>query len=278
MKSQTGIIICGFMGKMGQSIARSIEENDQTFLAGATVRPSEPTLGLSLEAFSEDAHPKLQLHSTLDDAILDAKSLFKSNLIVLDFSSAAACVENAQTAAENNLPYLVGTSALKEKQINTLQKLSVDLPILVAPNTSIGANLLAQLAKFAARALPDADIEIAEIHHRNKRDSPSGTALFLGQELAKAREVDSSVIKLDRSLLGQRKKGEIGIVGLRGGSEKGEHSVYFFLDNERIELKHQIFDRSVFANGAIKAAIFLGSQKAGLYNMSDVLESFILLK
>ena len=177
--------------------------------------------------------------------------------------------------AKHNKPVLVASTGFSKKEESEICKLSSQIPVVLAANTSVGVNLCAKLLQIAGKLLAsDYDIEIIEAHHKNKVDAPSGTALFLGKEVAKAANKDfDKVAAFDRtSHMNAREEGEIGFSVIRAGDIKGEHTVLFANDLEAVEIKHTAYDRSLFANGAMRAAKWLAScNKAGLYSMYDVL-------
>ncbi|MEY3941041.1 MAG: hypothetical protein RLZZ604_1501 [Pseudomonadota bacterium] len=182
----------------------------------------------------------------------------------------------ALTAASDVLvePMVIGTTGLEERHHFLIDDAARDIAILQTGNTSLGVNMLAALVEQAARQLgADWDIEILEMHHRHKVDAPSGTALLLGEAAAKGRAIhlkDHSERGRD-GITGARKAGDIGFASLRGGSVAGDHSVILASDNERIELIHRAENRTIFARGAVKAAVWLTPQKPGRYNMQEVL-------
>jgi 4-hydroxy-tetrahydrodipicolinate reductase len=170
--------------------------------------------------------------------------------------------------------HVIGTTGFDEKGENRIKAAARHAIIVKSGNMSMGVNLLAALAERAARALPDYDIEVLEMHHRNKVDAPSGTALLLGHAAAQGREValnKHAVKSRDGHNLGPRKDGDIGFASLRGGTVVGEHSIIFAGTGERITLSHSAEDRSIFAHGALTAAKWGHGQKPGLYSMTDVL-------
>ncbi len=255
MSKTLEIIICGFTGRMGQAIAKVALQDPNIKIIGATSRSSSAKVSESLAA-----------------AITSAKISAGSKPVIIDFSHTDCTVANAQTAAKHKLPLIVGSTGLQDEQFAALEKAAKQIPVLVAPNMSLGANVLYALTRLTARLLGNADVEISEIHHRGKKDCPSGTAYNLAKIVAEARNQDlKKQLVVHRDSQGPRKPGEIGVSGLRGGTAKGDHSVYFFSENESIELKHHVEDLAVFAQGALKAAWYLATQKAGLHNMMDVL-------
>jgi len=196
--------------------------------------------------------------------------------VLIDFSAPAALQESLDKAIAANIPILIGTTGLTEEHQAAIQKAAEEIAIIQAPNTSLGINLLRDLVEQAAARLgPEWDIEILEMHHRNKVDAPSGTALALGQSAAKGRGRKlPELTRFDR--FGEphaREAGTIGFASLRGGSVAGEHVVIFATEGERLELAHRADSRMIFARGALAAARFLAGKPAGIYSMRDVIES-----
>jgi len=197
--------------------------------------------------------------------------------MLIDFSSPAAVQSSLHRAQSANVPILLGTTGLQPEHHVAIEQAAQRIAVIQAPNTSLGINLLRDLVEQAAARLgPEWDIEILEMHHRNKVDAPSGTALMLGQSAAKGRGATlRDLSRFDRISEHQhaREAGTIGYASLRGGSVAGEHVVIFATDGERIELGHRAESRMIFARGALAAARFLVGKPAGLYSMRDVIES-----
>lgn len=273
MSNKLGIFICGFTGRMGQLIGKQVLADKKMQLLGACAAKESKEIGEDLGLLLGGKSLGVCLTKNLSDAISAADLSSKDLAVIIDFSHSSATAINAKIAEKNKLPLMVGTTALKKAELNALKLAAKKIPVLVASNTSIGANVLFALTRQAAKALPQAQIEIAEIHHSGKKDSPSGTALQLAEEAAKARNLNlADHLVLDRNTKGPRKANDISVTGIRGGSVKGEHTVYFFNENEYIEIKHCVSDAVVFAEGAIKAAKYLIKQKSGLYGMENVLK------
>jgi len=197
--------------------------------------------------------------------------------VLVDFSSPAALQTSLDRALSANVPILIGTTGLQPEHHAAIEEASQRIAVIQAPNTSLGINLLRDLVEQAAARLgPDWDIEILEMHHRNKVDAPSGTALMLGQSAAKGRGATLQELgRFDRisEHPHARESGTIGYASLRGGSVAGEHVVILATEGERIELGHRAESRTIFARGALAAARFLVGKPAGLYSMRDVIES-----
>jgi 4-hydroxy-tetrahydrodipicolinate reductase len=196
--------------------------------------------------------------------------------VAVDFSAAEAVGAHARACAAAGVPLLVGTTALQPDCLADLDRAAASIPVLVAPNTSLGVGVLAELVRAAGRALPGSyDVEIHEAHHRMKRDAPSGTALKLGEIVAAARSQNlADVAVYDRhGVQAPRVPGSIGFSVLRAGDIVGEHTVVFAGTGERLEITHRATDRDVFARGALRAAQWLVGRPPGLYSMQDVLRA-----
>jgi 4-hydroxy-tetrahydrodipicolinate reductase len=192
--------------------------------------------------------------------------------VLVDFSAPAALQASLDRAVSAGIPILVGTTGLDEAAGELIADAAKRIAVLRAPNTSLGITLLAELVQRAASVLgPDWDIEISEIHHRQKADAPSGTALLLGHAAARGREteLDGEFGRVGTGL--SRKEGAIGFAALRGGTVAGEHDVMFLGDKEQIILSHRAENRMIFAKGAIAGVKFLVGKPAGLYSMHDVI-------
>jgi len=193
--------------------------------------------------------------------------------VFVDFTAPDALEANLAVAVAAGKPILVGTTGLDDAQRGLMERAAEKVAVIHAPNTSLGVNLLRHLVEEAAARLgTEWDIEIVEMHHRLKRDAPSGTALMLGAAAAKGRgRTLPELARFDRTQGGERKEGSVGFAVLRGGSVAGEHQVIFAGEGERLELGHRADSRLVFARGAVAAALWLAGKPAGRYAMSDVL-------
>lgn len=223
-----------------------------------------------VDAIQVDGHE----HAGGVDKDGDLAALIAASDILVDFSSPHALEVNLDACVAAGKPIVIGTTGLEERHHFLIDDAARDIPVLQTGNTSVGVTMLAALVEKAARQLgEDWDIEILEMHHRHKVDAPSGTALLLGEAAAKGRAVDLKDHS-DRGrdgITGARKAGNIGFASLRGGTVAGDHMVIFASDNERIELVHRAENRAIFANGAVKAAVWLMRQKPGRYNIQEVL-------
>lgn len=250
---------------MGQSLIRAIREDHAIRLSGALASKRSERLGL--DAATDGLGTGVAVTA-------DARAALHGAAVALDFSQPAALLEHARACALAQVPLLVGVTGFDAADRAELAAIGQKIPLLLAPNTSVGVGLLNQLAATAAKTLGVAyDIEISEAHHRQKRDAPSGTALTLGETVAAARhQVFSEVAVYDRAGASQaRAAGSIGFAVVRAGDIVGEHTVTFAAAGERIELTHRATDRMIFARGALRAAQWLAGRPPGLYGMKDVL-------
>lgn len=211
-----------------------------------------------------------------DDYFLtdDPEELLKRSDVIIDFTLPAGTLEHVKLAAKYKKAIIIGTTGLSAQDEETLHHYAKDTTIVYAANMSVGVNLLLALVEQAAQKLSeDWDIEIFEAHHKHKVDAPSGTALAIGRAAASGRGGDlSSLAEYDRhGHTGARERGKIGFSVARGGDVIGEHTAYFYGEGERIELTHIATNRSLFAKGALRAALWSKDKKAGLYSMRDVL-------
>ncbi|MDA7817129.1 4-hydroxy-tetrahydrodipicolinate reductase [Sulfurimonas sp.] len=218
-----------------------------------------------------------ELNFSIDPSVMvttDLKSFLNSCEIVIDFSLPDACEALLEAAIETPRPLVIGTTGLNTHQLNLLKEASLKMPILYATNMSLGVALLNKLVYQASAALEGFDIEIVEMHHKHKKDAPSGTALTLGESAANGRGLDLDKVRVSGrdGNIGERSEDEIAVMALRGGDIVGRHTVGFYNDGEFIELNHTATSRNTFSKGAIRAASWLASQEQGLYSISDCLE------
>ena len=193
---------------------------------------------------------------------------------VIDFTFHACVIPNLREAVANRQAYVLGTTGLTDEERAAVDEAAKRIPLCFAPNFSLGVNLLLELVRRAAAVLDDSyDAEIVEMHHRHKKDAPSGTALGLAQALAQGRGIDlgQAAIYGRHGIVGERPRGQVAIHALRGGSVVGDHTVIFAADEERVEITHKASSRAAFAKGALKAAQWLQGRAPGLYDMRDVL-------
>jgi 4-hydroxy-tetrahydrodipicolinate reductase len=260
-------VIIGAAGRMGRALIRAAAEvPDELRLCGAVVSTTSTALG-------QDAG-ELAGVGRLDVRVTDdlAAALARAD-IVIDFSQPHATRSNLTVCRAARKPLLIGTTGFPADLTSLFDEAATDIPLLVAPNTSIGVTLLLELTRIAAKALPaDFDIEIVEAHHRMKKDAPSGTALALGKAAAEGRGlVAAAAARVGGERAGERRPGDIGYAVIRGGDIVGDHTVLFAGTAEQITLGHRATDRAVFARGAARAAVWLAHQSPGRYNMRNFL-------
>jgi 4-hydroxy-tetrahydrodipicolinate reductase len=259
------IAVFGISGRMGQSLIRAIREDATLRLSGAIGAANSEHLGR--EAATEGAASGVAVTA-------DVAAGLRGAGVALDFSQAGALIEHARACAAANLPLLIGVTGFDAAARTEFQAIGRAIPLLLAPNTSVGVGVLSELAAVAAKTLGLAyDVEISEAHHRLKCDAPSGTALKLGERVATARrQTLTEVAAYDRGTANQaRAAGSIGFSVVRAGDIVGEHTVTFATAGERLELTHRATDRMIFARGALRAAQWLVGRPPGLYGMKDVL-------
>lgn len=250
------VALCGALGRMGSEVARTIADQDDMLLS------------VAIEA---EGHPKL--NSRIDEAkiVCNLRDQIDQVDSVVDFTNPEGAVDHVSIAAEQGIPTVVGVTSLSDEQMEIMKKASNKIPIVYAPNMSVGVNLLFKLVSEAAATLKEGfDFEIVEMHHRMKKDAPSGTATKISEILSGVKG-ESHKIYGRQGFLGERKPEEIGIHAVRGGDVVGEHCVIFAGDGERLEITHKASSRRTFAVGVIKAIRFVMNQNSGLFDMNDVL-------
>ena len=261
------LIVAGAGGRMGRALTRVISETKGAVLAGALEAPVSDLLGKDAGVLAG-----LPANGVLVSADLWTMSANADG--ILDFTVPAATIANVAIAAERGLVHIIGTTGLSASDNAVIKSVTSRAVVVKSGNMSLGINLLAALVKRVAQSLDDSfDIEILEMHHRAKIDAPSGTALMLGEAAAAGRKValEAHSARGRDGITGERRMGDIGFASLRGGTVTGDHSVIFAGAMERIELTHRAEDRTMFAQGAVKAALWARDQKPGLYSMTDVL-------
>lgn len=255
----TRVAIIGAAGRMGLELCRAAIETGGIELAGGTVEPGAPELGSDLGELCGSGNAGV---AATEDPPGNAE-------VLIEFTTPGATVEHLSYGK----PHVIGTTGLSGDQVSRVEEAAENTPIVLAPNMSVGVNLLRGVVReLSAKLGEDYDIEIVEAHHRNKKDAPSGTALFLARAAADGRERDlDEVAVYGREGLSPRQEGEIGIHALRGGAVVGEHRLVFYSGGEEVEVVHRALSRRTFADGALRAAKFVAGVRPGLYSMADVL-------
>ena len=255
-----GVMVVGAQGRMGLEVRAALGNEPGLVLTGALERSGRDDIG-----------------QTLPEGVVlqdDPKAALEGCRVAIDFSTPEATLTNLRTAADAGVAYVTGTTGFDEAGKRELAHFSERIPVLHAPNFSISVNVLGHLAREAARLLGDGyDAEIFELHHAQKRDAPSGTALFLGEAIARGqgRKLDEHVVLERAGEIGPRPPDAIGIQTLRGGDNPGEHTIYFIGRGERVELSHRAATRGHFAVGAVRAAAWMVDRPPGLYRIEQVL-------
>jgi 4-hydroxy-tetrahydrodipicolinate reductase len=261
------IAVLGCAGRMGRAVMAEVLAGDGLSLCGGLESSGHEAVGQDLG--------RLAGGEAIGVAASDDEQVIAAADVAIEFSTPEVSVRHAGISAAHGTAHVIGTTGLSSDQAAQLGQVAARVPIVWAPNMSLGVNLLLGLTEQVARALgPDAfDIEIVEIHHRHKVDAPSGTALALGYAAARGRGValEQAAVRGRDGLTGARRAGTIGFAALRGGDAVGDHSVIFAGTGERIELVHRASDRRIYARGAVHAARWARGQPPGLYGMADVL-------
>jgi 4-hydroxy-tetrahydrodipicolinate reductase len=261
------VAIFGVSGRMGRALLGAIDEAPDAALSGATASANSRWLGKDVSEACGGVKRNVLIVADPATALRDAR-------VAIDFTLPDATAENLAACVAAKCPLVIGTTGHSEAVRTQINEAARRIPLVMAPNMSLGVNLLLKLVELAAAKLDaDYDIEIFEAHHRNKKDAPSGTALALGAAAAAGRGVKlaDAAEQARHGSAGARERGKIGFSVFRGGDVVGDHTVTFAGIGERIELTHRASDRLAFARGAVKAAQWLVGRPAGLYSMQDVL-------
>jgi 4-hydroxy-tetrahydrodipicolinate reductase len=261
------VAVAGASGRMGRAIIHAVADTRGVELCAAIERHGHADLG-------RDAG-ELAGISPLGVAVThDAGAAMGAADVWIDFTAPEAATHAAQLGQSHGIAMVIGTTGLSDAQRATIERAAEKIPVVLSSNMSVGVNLLCKLVVDAARALgPAFDVEIVELHHRSKKDAPSGTALMLAQALAGAmgRTLKTDAVYGRQGQIGPRGDHELGVLAVRGGDVIGEHTTYFLGQGERIELVHRATSRETFARGAVRAALWTAGRPAGLYDMQDVL-------
>lgn len=270
MKNEIGIFISGANGRMGQNLIKMTMDDPALRLAGATESPTSPLQGADAGLNAGTQNASVTITPDFDRPL----QKWKSPAVIIDFSSPAVTLNNVERAVEYKVPVVIGTTGFTEQEEAKLKEAAQKIPMVCAPNMSVGMNLVFKLVEEAARVMSeDYDIEILEAHHKYKKDSPSGTARRIAELVCEAsgRNYPDDMVYQRHGNNDVRTKKEVGMQTIRGGDIVGEHTVYFCGEGERVEIKHVAGRRTTFAKGALRAAKWVVNQKAGWYTMRDVL-------
>ena len=249
------VIVCGALGKMGRTVIEEIGTDKELELVGAVEAAGNAGLGTKVSG--------VEVKSRILDSISSCD-------VVVDFTNPKAALEHIHEIAAACKAAVIGTTGFTSEELSVAQKAAAWIPIIISPNMSAGVNLMFKIVEDVARALPDFDAEIVEIHHNKKKDSPSGTAARLAEAIARVRP-SARLVHGREGLVGARKSEEIGMHSLRGGDVVGEHTVIFAGEGERFELTHRAHSRRTLARGTLRAIHFIYGKEPGIYTMADVL-------
>ncbi len=258
------IALVGVNGRMGRALVQAVQEDKNAVLSAAFVRHGSTLTGMDAGEVTGFGRLDVPLLDVFDVTAFD---------VVIDFTRPEATMNYLTACVAAGKPMVIGTTGFSVAELTEMKAAAQQIPIVFAPNFSVGVNLLLGLVAKAAQVLTDYDIEVIEAHHRYKVDAPSGTALRLGQAAADALgwDLDSCAVYGREGITGERPAQQIGFATVRGGDVVGDHTVLFAGLGERVELTHKASSRLTFAQGAVRAAQWLSQQPAGLYDMQDVL-------
>ena len=244
------VLVNGCNGKMGQEVVESVKKS------------------LDMEVYC--GVDRIDSGDNFFPVYTNVNDIDRKPDIIIDFSVPQATFSILEYARENKIPIVIATTGFSEEEINKIKEYSIEIPIFQSYNMSYSINVMRKIAAELAKLFKESDIEIVDVHHRRKIDSPSGTALMLANSINAALD-DSMTYEYNRhSKREKRSDKEIGIHSIRGGTEAGKHTVMFLGENETFEITHNVPSRSIFADGAVKAAKFLINQDAGFYNMDNL--------
>lgn len=253
---------------MGAMVATSVSDSAGLVLAGGVETPGHRDVGRRLRDVRGEWESNGLVRSSLDDFDLSSFD------VIVDFSTPAQALACAKRASAARKGLVIGTTGLNERELSLVKRAAADSPVVMSPNMSVGVNLLFSLTDRATTALDEGfDVEIVETHHKGKKDAPSGTALKLGEIVARSRSLDPATARICGRSGPQsaRAEGEIGIHSLRSGGVAGRHVVHFISPLEEVVLSHEALSREAFARGAVQAVRFVHGRPPGLYGMADVL-------
>jgi 4-hydroxy-tetrahydrodipicolinate reductase len=260
------VVVTGAAGRMGMQIARLVRATEGMALVGAVERPGV--------AVGQDVGVLAGLGPVGVTVVDDLGKVLSGADVVVDFTSHEASARHAELCAERGVALVIGSTGFSPEAKARVAAAARKIPIVLSPNMSVGVNVLFELVRQAAKILGDAyDVEVVELHHKKKRDAPSGTAVRLGEVAAQAlgRDPKDAFAFSRHGIIGERPPWQIGLQTVRGGDVVGEHTVYFFGDGERLELTHRATSRDQFAQGAVRAAQWVVGRPAGLHDMAAVL-------
>ncbi|AOW78454.1 4-hydroxy-tetrahydrodipicolinate reductase [Colwellia sp. PAMC 20917] len=260
------VAILGCSGRMGRNLIQAAVEHKSIELVGGTVRASSSFVNFDLGELAGIGAIGQKTATNLND-LLDAD-------VFIDFTAIETTLDNLKWCQQHHKALVIGTTGFSDEQVSVIEKAGELMPVILAPNTSVGVNLMFKLLEVTAKAIGDyTDIEIFEAHHRFKKDAPSGTAVKMGQVIADTlgRDLNKVAVYGREGITGERDKETIGFATVRAGDIVGEHTAFFADIGERLEITHRASSRMTFALGAMRAAFWLSEADNGFYDMQDVL-------
>ena len=261
------VIIAGAAGRMGRELLKYAHQDNEIDIIGASEASGSDWIGKDIGELIGEADMDIKI-------VYDILELIKSADVIIDFTNPETTVANSVLAAQARISHIIGTTGFQNEEVDRLKKAGNHAVLVQSGNMSLGINILSQMTEKIARVLSDFDIEITEIHHNQKVDAPSGTALLLGSSAAKGRSLnlEANAVYERYGNTGRREKNTIGFSSIRGGNIVGEHSVIFAGDSEVITISHSALSRKIFVKGAILAARWSLDKDPGYYSMDDVLK------
>ncbi|HOJ51339.1 MAG TPA: 4-hydroxy-tetrahydrodipicolinate reductase [Syntrophales bacterium] len=260
-------VVIGVGGRMGSRIAHWIDQTEGIQIAGGVEGFGHPMVGHDVGEIIGRGRLGVKIVDRLEEVVEKAD-------VIIEFTHHEATISHLIVAAGKGKPMVIGTTGFTAQEMEEIRHYAQRVPLVVAPNMSVGINVLFKVLKDVARILGnDYEVEIVEAHHNQKKDAPSGTALKMAQIIAEVlgRDLERDAIYERKGVIGPRKKNEIGIQTIRGGDIVGEHNVMFVTEGERLEFIHRAHSRDNFARGAVRAALWIVGKPPGLYDMQDVL-------
>nr|WP_086940617.1 4-hydroxy-tetrahydrodipicolinate reductase [Thaumasiovibrio occultus] len=262
------IAIAGAAGRMGRNLIKAVHRSEFATLGAASERPESSLIGCDAGELAGVG----QLDVNVVDDLAKAIDQFD---VLIDFTAPVATLANIALCQANNKQIVIGTTGFTDEERAQIDAAAMLMPVIMAPNYSVGVNVMFKLLEQAAKVMGDyCDIEVIEAHHRHKVDAPSGTAIGMGEAIAGAmgNKLSDVAVYAREGITGERSRDEIGFATIRAGDIVGEHTAMFADIGERVEITHKATDRMTFANGAVRAAVWLKEKPAGFYTMQDVLE------
>ncbi|MEF1171615.1 4-hydroxy-tetrahydrodipicolinate reductase [Vibrio sinaloensis] len=261
------IAIAGAAGRMGRNLVKATYLNPQSEVGAGSERPESSLVGVDIGELCGEG--KFDVFLT-DDLAKDIERFD----VIIDFTAPVSTLANLELCKQHGKSIVIGTTGFTEQEREIIDQIAQEVPVVMAPNYSVGVNLVFKLLEKAAKVMGDyCDVEIVEAHHRHKVDAPSGTAIGMGEAIAGAmgNKLSDVAVYAREGITGERTRDEIGFATIRAGDIIGEHTAMFADIGERVEITHKATDRMTFANGAVKAAVWLNGKQPGFYTMTDVL-------